>query len=244
MNPIRLKFEVNQNSNQEQFFKCFQKENMNIIKERKVKNIFLETRTKKDKKQSNKMKSLLLLYINLFIFIHFFLIVNAQSQPSVVTLRYNKTGPVRILNGQFSEKPNRVYINDTLLDEFSYIIYLENETNPVRLEWDNQLTTCKNMFKDLREIAVIDLSGFDSSLVTDMSYMFYNCSTLIEVNLTGFKTSKVTNMAGMFGHLHYLKKVNFSSFDTSNVKSFENFIRHCGNNKKLRKYNHFRCFKF
>ena len=229
MNLIRLKFEVNQNSNQEQFLKSFQKENMNIIKERKVKNIFLETRTKKDKKQSNKMKSLLLLYINLFIFIHFFLIVNAQSQPSVVTLRYNKTGPVRILNEQFSEKPNRVYINDTLLDEFSYIIYLDNETNPVRLEWDNQLTTCKNMFKDLIEIAVIDLSGFDSSLVTDMSYMFYNCSTLIEVNLTGFKTSKVTNMAGMFGHLHYLKKVNFSSFDTSNVKSFENFIRNCGN---------------
>ena len=95
MNPIRLKFEVNQNSNQEQFLKCFQKENMNIIKERKVKNIFLETRTKKDNKQSNKMKSLLLLYINLFIFIHFFLIVNAQSQPSVVTLRYNKTGPVK-----------------------------------------------------------------------------------------------------------------------------------------------------
>ena len=87
----------------------------------------------------------------------FFLIVNAQSQPSVVTLRYNKTGPVRILNEQFSEKPNRVYINDTLLDEFSYIIYLDNETNPVRLEWDNQLTTCKNMFKDLIEIAVIDL---------------------------------------------------------------------------------------
>ena len=158
MNPIRLKFEVNQNSNQEQSLKCFQKENMNIIKERKVKNIFLETRVKKSKKFLNKMKSLLLLFINLIIFTYFFLLANAQSQPSIVTLRYNKTGPVRILNEQFSPKPNRVYINDTLLDdEISHIIYSDNETNPVRLEWDNQLTTCKNMFKDLIEIAVIDL---------------------------------------------------------------------------------------
>ena len=96
MIPIELNFKINPNSYNEQFLISFPRENIKIIKERKVKNIFLETRTKKDKKQSNKMKSLLPLYINLFIFIHFFLLVNAQSQPSIVTLRYNKTGPVRI----------------------------------------------------------------------------------------------------------------------------------------------------
>jgi hypothetical protein len=106
----------------------FPRENIKIVKERKVKNIFPETGVKKNKKFLNKMKSLLLLFINLIIFTYFLLLANAQRQPSIVTLRYNKTGPVRILNEQFSEKPNRVYINDTLLDdEISHIIYLDND---------------------------------------------------------------------------------------------------------------------
>ena len=96
MIPIELNFKINPNSYNEQFLISFPRENIKIVKERKVKNIFLETGVKKNKKFLNKMKSLLSLFINLIIFTYFFLLVNAQSQSSIVTLRYNKTGPVRI----------------------------------------------------------------------------------------------------------------------------------------------------
>ena len=91
MIPIELNFKINPNSYKEQYLIRFPRENIKIVKERKVKNIFLETRVKIFKKFLNKMKSLLLLFINLIIFTYFFLLANAQSQPSIVTLRYNKT---------------------------------------------------------------------------------------------------------------------------------------------------------
>ena len=80
MIPIELNFKLNPNSYKEQFLIRFPRENIKIVKERKVKNIFLETRVKKNKKFLNKMKSLLL-FINLIIFTYFFLLANAQSQP-------------------------------------------------------------------------------------------------------------------------------------------------------------------
>ena len=42
-----------------------------------------------------------------------------------------------------------------------------------------------------------DLSSWDTSSVTDMSYMFGNCSWFNQ-NLSSWDTSSVTNMKGMF----------------------------------------------
>lgn len=47
--------------------------------------------------------------------------------------------------------------------------------------------TSKVVFKD-----------FDTSAVTDMSFMFYNCNRLTTLDLSNFNTSAVTNMSRMF----------------------------------------------
>ena len=49
----------------------------------------------------------------------------------------------------------------------------------------------------------------------DMSYMFAYCSGLTSLNLTGFDTSAVTNMDMMFNNCSKLTSLNLSSFDTS-----------------------------
>ena len=63
----------------------------------------------------------------------------------------------------------------------------------------------------------LDLSGFDTSRVTNMSEMFLGCGILTELDLRNFNTSKVTNMSGMFKDCRELTELDLSSFDTSNV---------------------------
>jgi surface protein len=47
-------------------------------------------------------------------------------------------------------------------------------------------------------LASLDLSGFDTSNVTNMGSMFYNCSSLSSLNLSNFEISNVTNTTQMF----------------------------------------------
>ena len=54
------------------------------------------------------------------------------------------------------------------------------------------------MFNDSRGLISLDLSSFDTSQVTNMSYLFGNCKSLTTLNLSSFNTNKVTNMGGMF----------------------------------------------
>ncbi|MDY3026021.1 MAG: BspA family leucine-rich repeat surface protein, partial [Candidatus Faecivicinus sp.] len=44
----------------------------------------------------------------------------------------------------------------------------------------------------------LDVSGFDTSNVTIMSWMFAGCSSLTSLDVSSFDTSKVTNMWWMF----------------------------------------------
>ena len=73
-------------------------------------------------------------------------------------------------------------------------------------------------------LKTIDLTNFDTSKVTNMSDMFYDCSNLTSLNLSGFDTSRVTNMSGMFCYDGCLTSLNLSSFETSNVTDMNNMF--------------------
>lgn len=53
-------------------------------------------------------------------------------------------------------------------------------------------------FQDYDKFESIDLTGFDTSNINDMSHMFDGCIKLKTVNLTGINTSAVTDMSYMF----------------------------------------------
>ena len=65
----------------------------------------------------------------------------------------------------------------------------------------------------------LDVSNFDTSNVTDMSWMFSVCYGLTSLDVTHFDTSKVTNMYGMFNSCDGLTSLDVTHFDTSNVTS-------------------------
>ena len=64
---------------------------------------------------------------------------------------------------------------------------------------------------------VLDMSGLDTSRVTDMSETFLDCSSVTTLILTGLDTSNVTDMSRMFERCNSVQTLDVSSFDTSMV---------------------------
>lgn len=83
------------------------------------------------------------------------------------------------------------------------------------------------LFDSCRNATAIDLSGFDTSSVTDMQGMFYGCSSLASLDLSGFDTANVTNMASMFSGCSSLRSLDLRSFDTSKVSSMAHMFEDC-----------------
>lgn len=75
----------------------------------------------------------------------------------------------------------------------------------------------------LKYLTTVDLSGWDTSNVTDMNHLFQYCSLLTSLDVSGFNTSKVTDMSYMFFYCSSLKTLDLSSFNTSKVNSYSSF---------------------
>ncbi len=75
--------------------------------------------------------------------------------------------------------------------------------------------------------ANLNLSSFNTSKVTDMSYMFWGASAVNNLSLNNFNTSNVTNMYSMFDYTIGLNKLDISSFNTSNVTSMSYMFSSC-----------------
>ena len=72
----------------------------------------------------------------------------------------------------------------------------------------------------------LDLSGFDTSGVENMSYMFSGCWKLTELDVSNFDTSKVTTMEFMF-ETTTVRNLDLRSFNTSNVRSMSYMFLCC-----------------
>ncbi len=83
----------------------------------------------------------------------------------------------------------------------------------------SNVTNMWAMFFECGSLRSLDLSGFDTSLVTDMCAMFCSCSNLTGLDVSGFDTSNVINIGGMFSGCGSLTGLDVSGFDTSNVTS-------------------------
>lgn len=73
------------------------------------------------------------------------------------------------------------------------------------------------MFSYLKNLTKLDLTNFDTSNVTSMWKMFFGSEKLTNLNVSNFNTKKVENMEEMFSGLKSIEQLNLSSFDTSSV---------------------------
>ena len=121
----------------------------------------------------------------------------------------------------------RVYINGNEQNMIKYKYYFNETNNFVELIWDDNLNSCKNMFKGCINITEIDLSNFNTSQVKFMDYMFYDCYSLAELYLLNLDTSEVIDMNNMFTGCSNLVSLDLSSLDTSNVTRMEEMFSEC-----------------
>ena len=83
------------------------------------------------------------------------------------------------------------------------------------------------MFEGCSSLTSLDLSGLDTSSVTNMMYMFYGCSSLTSLDLSGLDTSSVGGMYGMFLHCSSLTSLNLMGLDTSSVTDMRLMFYDC-----------------
>ena len=98
------------------------------------------------------------------------------------------------LNNTFYKNASEVFVKDNQIDSNINPYNFNNGLNNVTIKFDDDITSCKNMFSGLNNIIEIDLSNFDTSKVTDMDSMFYMCTNLENINFGNINTSLVINM--------------------------------------------------
>lgn len=85
----------------------------------------------------------------------------------------------------------------------------------------SQVTDMSKMFYDCIRLESLNLGGFDTSKVTDMSNMFYDCRNLQSLDLKNFNTGNVTNMSGMFGARYDIYNQYWNDLEYLDVSSFD-----------------------
>ena len=120
------------------------------------------------------------------------------------------------------QRNSHEWAGETLWTSFS------SEINSVRIEPGVAVKgSVSGLFAGLSVAESMDLSGLDTSGVTNMSSMFSGCTLLRAVDLSSFDTSSVTSMNSMFDGCESLRALDLSSFDTSKVINMSNMFQGC-----------------
>ena len=91
-----------------------------------------------------------------------------------------------------------------------------------------------NMFRRFINLKAINFGdSFDTSNVTNMSYMFSSCRSLTNLDLSCFNTSKVMNMSQMFDGCENLVYLDLSYFHASSATTTTNMFKNCDMLKAL-----------
>ena len=92
----------------------------------------------------------------------------------------------------------------------------------------SKVTSAYNAFANLTELtSITGFEKWDTSKITDMGYMFYNCSSLESLNISSFNTANVTDMRTMFYYCSSLTTLDVRNFDTTKVTNMEFMFSEC-----------------
>ena len=91
----------------------------------------------------------------------------------------------------------------------------------------SNVTNMSYMFSSCHSLASLNLSNFNTSNVTNMYCMFHNCNNLTSLDLSNFNTANVTDMGSLFTRCISLTSLNLSNFNTSNVTNMGSMFSSC-----------------
>ena len=85
----------------------------------------------------------------------------------------------------------------------------------------SNVTNMEGMFYNCSSLTSIDVSHFDTRNVTNMKSLFQLCSSLTSIDVSNFDTRNATTMDNMFNRCHALESLNLSSFNTAKVTDMD-----------------------
>ena len=97
----------------------------------------------------------------------------------------------------------------------------------------SKVTDMNYMFYDCERLIQLDVTNFDTKNVTNMKAMFGGCMDLLHLDVTNFDTQNVTNMSLMFGGCMRLQQLDVTKFKTQNVTNMSEMFSHCKELKQL-----------
>ena len=104
----------------------------------------------------------------------------------------------------------------------------ENLTGVEFLSGVSLISNCSGLFSGDKNLTHISFpADFNTSAVTDMSYLFQSCKALESLDLTTFNTSQVRDFTGMFEFCSSLSDIDLSGLDTSNAQSMRSMFEGC-----------------
>ena len=122
-----------------------------------------------------------------------------------------------VLSGKVVAPEDSTYLFSSDLTGSKYLNNLTEIEGLNQLDTSN-VTNMREMFKEMSNLTSLDVSSFDTSKVTDMSYMFYR-NGVTSLDVSGFDTSKVTVMSYMFLGMKNITNLDVNGWNTSNVTS-------------------------
>ena len=160
---------------------------------------------------------------------------------NTVTLPYNTT-PYRIKSFAPYTGGDEAYVQDLInsgtakrIDNYrtNYSIYAWYESGTGAVYWWSDAATVyltdasRHLWHGLTDCVSIDVSGINTSLVTNMSMLFSGCYQVKTIDVSGWDTSNVTDMSSMFSSCYGLTNLDVSGWDTSNVTDMTYMFNKC-----------------
>lgn len=97
-------------------------------------------------------------------------------------------------------------------------------------KWDTSSLNgrLESTFQNCSAFTSLDLSGWNTSKIYDMSYLFSGCSNLVTLTLSGWDTSQVTSMENIFGDCSRLATIYVGNgWTSSHVSVFDTLFGNC-----------------
>ena len=164
----------------------------------------------------------------------------------ILLKRYTGSATDLVVPNEINGKPTKlldidenVILNMSNLE--SFIVQPNQKGQKVGLESTDLSEAFMSISGHKKRLKTINLSGLDTSNVTNMEFMFAASDTLTNVDLgDSFDTSNVTKMNNMFNLSIALTSLNLGDkFDTSNVTNMEVMFGGCSSLKELDLGNNF-----
>ena len=167
-----------------------------------------------------------------FLFILFVLLPSINC--NFISIKFKGTGETQFFINPIKERdcPDKVYVDKGLIPHKSCKYYFPNKIVIIKLKWDKDVTNFYRLFSDISNIIEVDLSEYNTSLVTNMAYMLENCKDLIFTNLSNIDISSLLNIDNMLSNCFNLQSIDLTNVEIEKIPSKENIFKNCVNLRK------------